>query len=203
LRRSGLLAVVAAPAVLAAAGAVAGPSGPHPPARPPLHAEAPPAGYTGGFGESDCTACHLDAGPDLPGGSLEVRGLPSAYRPGGAYELEVILRAQGTERSGFQLALRHSDGRGAGRLTPLDDRVQILAPDSLPTRYAAQTRSGSEPRSPDEARWVVRWVAPEGGRVHLHAAANSADGDESPLGDLVFTTRAESRPAGGGGAPQP
>lgn len=165
----------------------------------PVHAEAPPPGHTGGFGESDCTACHLEAGPNLPGGSLEVVGIPPAYRPGERYDLEVVLRAEGTVRAGFQLSARHTDGSRAGRLRPRDERVQVLAPDSLPTEYAAQTRAGSEADSPDEARWTLAWTAPEGGGpVRFHGAANSANGDESPLGDLVYTIVRESAPAQGG-----
>ena len=41
-----------------------------------------------------------------------------------------------------------------------------------------------------QVNWTLRWTAPEGGgRVVLHAVAN---GDSLPLGDLVYTARAES-----------
>lgn len=186
LALAGLLAVLPAPSPASA------------PGPPPVHLDDPPAGHTGGFGEDDCTVCHLDAGPNLPGGSLEVVGLPAEYRASARYELEVILRAEGTVRAGFQLAARHPDGSQAGDLQPLDGRVQVLAPDTLRARYAAQTRAGSEPLSSEEARWTVVWTAPGGGGpVRFHAAANSANGDESPLGDLVYTVEASSHRAPG------
>lgn len=164
----------------------------------PVHADDPPAGHTGGFGEDDCTVCHLDAGPDLPGGSLAIEGVPATYDPGAEYALAVVLRAEGTLRAGFQLAARHPDGSQAGDLRPVDGRVQILAPDTLRARYAAQTPEGSRPASSEQARWSVVWTAPVGGEeVRFHAAANSGNGDESPLGDLVFTARAGSTAPGG------
>lgn len=159
-----------------------------------LHADHPPAGHTGGFGEGDCTVCHLDAGPDLPGGTLEVNGVPTTYRPGEEYALEVVLRVEGTVRAGFQLSARHPDATQAGRFRAPGPRVQVLAPDSLPASYAAQTVEGSEPASGEEARWTVLWTAPPDGAVRFHAAGNSADGDDSPLGDLVYTARTESAP---------
>lgn len=192
-----LLALVAATAAGAGVPSTALPAA-------PVHAEAPPAGHTGGFGEADCTACHLEAGPDLPGtGTLVVRGFPERYRPGERYLLEVVLEAEGTERAGFQLAVRGPDGRPAGALHPVDGRVQILTPDSLPASYAAQTAAGSVPADRSGATWTVAWIAPGDGEARLHAAANSADGDESPLGDLVFTTTRSALPGTRNGTASP
>ncbi len=182
-----------------AGGRVAAPDG----GTAPVHADGPPAGHTGGFGEPDCTVCHLEAGPDLPGtGALTVRGFPERYRAGERHLLEVVLEAGGTERAGFQLSVRSPSGEAAGTLHAVDGRVRILAPDSLPATYAVQTAAGSAAEDPGGARWTVAWIAPARGEATLHAAANSADGDESPLGDLVFTTRGTSRPGDAEGVRQ-
>lgn len=167
-------------AALAAAGGI--------PSRTLPQADVPIPGHTGGFGENDCTVCHLEAGPNLPGGSLTLLGLPEAYEPGGSYELEVVLEAEGTERAGFQLTARHPDGSQAGTFTPGDGGVQVLSPDSLVADYVAQTAKGADVTDPSGATWRVHWTAPPGrGAILFHLAANSANGDESPLGDLVYT----------------
>jgi len=165
---------------LAAAGAIPSPTLPQ--------ADVPIPGHTGGFGEDDCTVCHLEAGPNLPGGSLVLLGLPEGYEPGSSYELEVVLEADGTAQAGFQLTARHPDGSQAGAFAPVDGGVQILSPDSLVADYVAQTVEGSEVADPSGATWRVHWTAPPGsGSILFHLAANSANGDQSPLGDLVYT----------------
>ncbi len=156
----------------------------------PVHAEAPPAGHTGGFGEPTCLACH-DAYPlNEPGGSLTIEGLPDAYRGGEEYTLTVVLSVPETVRAGFQLSARLADGRQAGRWVSLDRRVSVA--DSGGVSYARTTLDGTEPQSPEQATWSLSWVAPvAGGAVHFHVAANSGNGDNSPFGDLVYATAVE------------
>jgi hypothetical protein len=56
-----------------------------------------------------------------------------------------------------------------------------------------------------EARWRLSWTAPtpDAGRVVLDVAANAADGDESQMGDRVYTLTLESAPPVGLNALQP
>lgn len=155
------------------------------------HPEGPPPGHTGGFGEPTCQVCHAEYALNSPGGGLSVEGLPDRWEPGVAYVLTVVLRSEGMGAAGFQLALRHADGRLAGRLDPLDGRVAVDAVgDTVPPgAYARQTREGSRVDDPALATWQVRWIAPATpDAVWLHGAANSGDGDNSPFGDLVYTT---------------
>jgi hypothetical protein len=161
-------------------------------------AEGPPPGYSGGFGEPTCAACHVGNDVNAFDGRVTLEGLPSRYEPGASYPLTVVLEAEGTAVAGFQITARHADGtaRGvnAGRLEPAEPRVAVT--DSAGVSYAHQSREGSVPGSGDRASWTVVWVAPAGGSVAFHVAANSGNADNSPLSDLVYTTEIVVPPGG-------
>ena len=74
------------------------------------------------------------------------------------------------------------------------DALVSVVPDSLSdVEYAQHAAGSSSTDDPDLVTWNVEWTAPEaGGAVLFHAAANSGNGDNSPLGDLVYTTEATS-----------
>ena len=62
--------------------------------------------------------------------------------------------------------------------------------------YAHQTPEGSATANPDLATWSLEWVAPfVGGPVAIHVAANSGNGDGSPLSDLVYAMDVTIPPA--------
>lgn len=166
--------------------------GPGAAADPSRHPDLPPPAHTGGFGEPSCEVCHSEYIVNAPGGELLIEGLPEEWSAGAGYLLTVTLRSEEMETAGFQLSARHADGRGAGVFEPVDERVSITEHEGPAGRvwYAAQTRRGSAAPDPSVVSWRLRWIAPSGGgEVTLHAAANSGNGDNSPLGDLVYTAR--------------
>lgn len=153
-------------------------------------AEAPPAGFTGGFGEGSCVFCHTGNDINAFGGEVRIEGLPQTYGPDEEYLLTVVLRADETSVAGFQLAARFADGpregQDAGVLRPVDDRTART--DRAGVSYLHQSRVGSVTADPSGSSWTVGWTAPRSGApVAIHVAANSGNGDESPLGDLVYT----------------
>ena len=158
----------------------------------------PPLGYTGGFGEPTCQACHTDAAVNEPAAVLTAEGLPDSYTPGGVYQLTLSIAASGQVRNGFQAAVRFADGaqKGlqAGSLSPVDPRTQVGTDASTGIQYASHSDIGADPVSPERGTWVVEWTAPSSDdSVVLHVAANSANGDNSPLGDLIHTLERVSR----------
>ena len=168
-------------AVLVLAGAVA----------PAFHATGPPPGHTGGFGEPTCLECHFGDPLNAYGGSVRIEGLPEAYVAGETYPLTVVLRMDDTAIAGFQLAARFSEGvrqgEAAGTLRPVDTRVTVT-PSEGGQPYVHQTPPGSVVSDGSGASWSVVWVAPEEQTpVVFHVAANSGNGDNSPLGDLIYT----------------
>jgi hypothetical protein len=183
------VAFAAALAIVGAAAAV-----------PATNVDGPPPGHTGGFGEPTCLLCHVGAELNGYGGRVWVRGLPDRYEPGESYLLIVVLEAEETAAAGFQLSARYGSGerRGerAGELASVDGRVAVRHGDNG-LRYAQHTREGIRTPDPGGATWIVRWTAPDGADpVTLNVAANSANGDDSPLSDLVYVAEIVVRPEG-------
>lgn len=176
----------------------------HEPSPPILRVniKAPPVGHTGGFGEPTCLACHSEFDLNPPGGVLGVDGLPNSYDPGARYRITVVFVSEGMTRAGFQAAFRFAEGttqgEQAGRVEPIDRRVTVSVSDTPAVEYVHHTESGTELADPELASWSFVWTAPNArGTIVLHVAANSANGDDSPLGDFVYTAVARIRPAVG------
>jgi len=158
------------------------------------HAEGPPPGFTGGFGEESCRSCHTEFELGL-GGELVVEGFPDRYQPGQRYIVTLLLTSDGMTLAGFQAAIRGEDGRPVGSMAPLDGSV-VVHPDTagMGTPYLQNAPGGM--RADATASWSFEWTAPEGaaGAALLHASANGANGDDSPLGDIVYLAEARSTP---------
>jgi len=157
---------------------------------PATNIDGPPPGHTGGFGEPTCLLCHVGADLNGYGGRVTIRGLPERYEPGESYALTIVLEAEETAAAGFQLSARYNvgarRGESAGELAAPDGRVTVKVGENG-LAYAQHTRQGIRTPDPDGATWTVRWTAPtRGGAVSLNVAANSANGDDSPLSDLVY-----------------
>ncbi|MDT8367961.1 MAG: choice-of-anchor V domain-containing protein [Longimicrobiales bacterium] len=152
------------------------------------HPDAPPPAHTGGFGEPTCQVCHAEYGLDPEGMRVLLVGVPVRVEPESVHRIGVVVRAEGTVVAGFQLAARRPDGRQAGRLRAVDDRVRITIGDTPAgeVSFAHQTALGTEGESRVESRWTVEWTAPGTPTdVVWNVAGNSANGDNSPFGDLV------------------
>jgi hypothetical protein len=156
------------------------------------HATGPPPGHTGGFGEPSCVLCHEGDEVNAFGGSVAIHGLPDGYAGGEPYVLTVLLEAPETGVAGFQMAARYAggsrQGEPAGVLRGLDPRVTVTQAESGQP-YAHHTALGTAVAGSRGSSWSVEWTAPlEGGAVVFHVAANSGNGDNSPLMDLVYTS---------------
>jgi hypothetical protein len=171
------------------------------PAGPVGYAEGSPPGFSGGFREDNCTACHFHETLNAPAGKLTVEGVPATFAPGERYTLTVTLTRDGIKRAGFQLAVRFKDGAAqAGTLAPgaaEAERVKVETSGGI--QYAGQQLAGSVMRDAGMAKWIVEWTAPADVRaVIVHVAANAANGDERVDGDFVYTTSFETaRPEAG------
>jgi hypothetical protein len=150
---------------------------------------APPAAFTGGFGEPTCQQCHAGNALNDPAGALELRGLPAeGYEPGRRYVLTILLRRPGMARGGFEAAARFATGPDsaaqAGSWGALDGRAATTA--GRHALYVHHTELGTEP-SPDSASWTVEWTAPRSDApVAFHVTANAANGDDSAFDDYVY-----------------
>jgi hypothetical protein len=162
------------------------------------YAEGAPAGFSSGFKEDSCHACHFHEPLNSGDGRLTIEGVPPSFDAGQRYTLTVTLTRAGMKRAGFQLATRFKDGGAqAGTLAPgPDEEVRVAVASQSGVQYAGHKKGGSSVGETDVTRWSVVWIAPDhGGPVIIHVSANAADGNESADGDFVYTTASESASA--------
>lgn len=161
----------------------------------PVYRDGPPAGFSGGFGEDHCQACHFGDKVNSSPGSVRISA-PAHYTPGETYNVTITLMRPGMAIGGFQFTSRFEvGGAQAGTLGLADgqqDRVKVLKDRGV--QYAFHLRPGSQLTATDVVRWTLRWTAPPERRAVLfHVAANAANGDDSQSGDFVYISRVRSR----------
>lgn len=168
------------------------------PLSPAAHAESdgPLPAHTGGFEEPTCHACHFQADVNAGDGSITLDGIPSEYVAGTTYDITITLAQEGLAAGGFQLSARFNDGAQAGVVasSPSDSgRVTVTTGGSI--QYIHHVYAGTRRTAPDTARWRIQWTAPEAsGVIVFHIAANAADDDGSPLGDMIYATSLRTVP---------
>ena len=157
--------------------------------------DGPPFGFSGGFGEDHCQACHNSEKLNATPGSVAISA-PERYSPGKAYAVTVTLKRPGMKIGGFVLTARfENDSAQAGTLSQGDSQQgRIKIANDRGVQYAYHSRAGTELTGTDVVRWTLRWTAPEGNRVVLfNVASNAANGNDSQSGDFIYTSRARSR----------
>lgn len=160
------------------------------------YAEGAPPGFSGGFREESCHACHFHETPNAAPGRLVIEGAPASFAPGERYTLTITLTRTGMKRAGFQLTARAQDsGAQSGSLAPGgQDATRVKVETQGGVQYAGHNIAGSTIGDDGSARWSVEWTAPAAtGVVIFNVAANAADGDERVDGDVVYTGAVEVR----------
>lgn len=161
------------------------------------YAEGAPAGFSGGFSEQSCHACHFDAEPDSGPGRVVIEGLPERFAPGRRYRLTITLTRAGMKRGGFQLTARFREGgTQAGSLAPAEgDETRVRLDVQGGIEYLGQRREGAAPVAAGRAAWRLLWTAPASTHaVVFHVAANAANGDDTAEGDYVHSLAVERAP---------
>ena len=140
------------------------------------YAEGAPPGFSGGFKEESCHACHFHAEPNSGPGRVTIEGVPAAFAPGERYTLTITLRHTGMKLAGFQLAARFKDGGAqAGAIAPgSDDGERVGVETQGGVQYTGQKKAGASVGSADTAQWTVAWTAPKGGGPLRPAAGRLA-----------------------------
>ena len=160
------------------------------------YADGAPPGFSGGFGESSCDACHFESAVNAPPGRVTLTGIPERYASGQAYPITIALSRPGMMLGGFQFAARFENGGGqAGTVAPGPGDGKRIKVEAGTIQYANQRQAGTDLAEPGTATWTVVWTAPAtAGAVLFHVAANAADKDDAARGDYVYTAVATSRP---------
>ena len=162
--------------------------------RAEAYADGAPPGFSGGFGESSCEACHFEGAVNAPPGRVTLTGIPERYAAGRAYPITITLSRPGMLMAGFQLAVRFENGGAqAGALAPAPGDEKRIKVETGKIQYANQRLDGTALSEPGTAKWSVVWTAPATpGVVRFNVAANAADKDEAARGDYVYTAAATS-----------
>jgi len=195
-----------------AAAAAAAPLVPPPGAAPrparAVNGDGPPPAHTGGFGEPTCLECHEGGPLNDPDGALTLEGVPDRFTRGRRYDLTVALRHPALARAGFELSVRYAGGsatgRQAGRLVAGSPGVGVTLDTARAVVYAHQIAAAAGVESAGQARWSLRWEAPRTptGAVVFHVAANAANDDNSPFGDLIYAIETRTLATGLSRAPE-
>lgn len=161
------------------------------------YAESAPPGFSGGFDEQTCHACHFRTDLDSAPGRVTIDGVPERFVAGERYQITVTLTRPKIKIAGFQLTARFKDGGAqAGTLAPVlgeEARIGIDIQDDV--QYANQRRKGAELTVPETARWALVWTAPQwDGPVVFHVAANAANADDTAEGDYIHTAVVDAVP---------
>ena len=163
------------------------------------YSDMPPPAHTGGFGEPTCAECHDDNPINADGGVLQLNGIPQSYTPGRSYAIRILLRRDGLQRAGFQLASRFSKGPATGQQagTWTVDGELIQTTTDHEVVYVEQTKKGNLVKPLGAVEWQMTWQAPAApqGAVAFHVAGNASNRDDSPLGDFIYVTSQTSEPA--------
>jgi hypothetical protein len=166
----------------------------------PSYAGGAPPGFSGGFSEQSCHACHFHADVNSGPGRIAIDGVPARFTAGERYPLSVTVSRPGIKLAGFQLTARFKDGAAqAGTVAAAggeETRVAVQRQGDI--QYANQREPGAALTAPDAARWSLVWTAPpSGGTVVFHVVGNAANGDGTVEGDYVYTANTESLPGAG------
>jgi len=149
---------------------------------------------TGGFGETDCSACHFDNTVNAGNGNLTIEGVPEVFEQGRRYALTIVLSHPDLVGGGFQVSVRNTDGGPAGELASADNDVSATTLTTTGVTYLQHNRPRAN--ASGAVRWNVTWKAPEAGdNAIVSVAANATNGDASPLGDYVYLADAKSTSA--------
>lgn len=137
--------------------------------------------HHGGRGAPDCTACHFDSDTQIDSDRLELEGLPGRLHPSEIYELTLKLSDPTLVTAGFLIRASREEN-DTGRFVPADDRTEANG------ARLRTTLEGSRQVRPGLAEWKFSWRAPDKleGQITFNIAANAANNDMSPFGDVIY-----------------
>jgi hypothetical protein len=162
------------------------------------YVEGAPPGFSGGFKEDSCHACHFHAELNSGSGRVTLAGVPASFAPGERYTVTVTLQHTAMKLAGIQLTARFADGgKQAGALSaPESDLARVRVETYEGVQYANHNKAGTSVDKDEAATWTIVWTAPlHGGPVFFHVSANAADGNGNAEGDFIYTAMARAAPA--------
>lgn len=159
----------------------------------------PPNGYTVAPGDKPgvaCTGCHT--GTPLNGGGGSVRLVfPSGltYTPGQVQNISVVINDAAAATYGFEMSARLESGpstQQAGAFTAGQNQKVVCSNNAVqpPEGCGGTGLQWLEHTQPSLSNTIaVQWTPPTGGsgNVHFYVSANATNGDNTRLGDHIYS----------------
>jgi len=171
------------------------------------HAAGPDPGLSGAPGDSTCVACHGGSPNTGPGKVSLAFANGLTYTAGQTQVVTVTVEDPSARRWGFEASPRLASdaaNSGAGTLATVDGNTQLL-PNRGTVQWICHTIAGTRKGTTGPVSFQFNWTAPASdvGDVTFYVAANAANGNGAPTGDLIYTTQATLKPAAQGGVDNP
>lgn len=159
------------------------------------HISGPSDSVTGAPGEPTCAdvACHTSFAVNSGPGAFMLTpaaSTPGEYTPGDTIDIDIDLAQTGMLRWGFELTVLNGSNDPVGTILLSDPMRTQVATGGGGRQYLKHTELGTDSGVVNASPgWTFRWKAPAagGGPVTFYAAGNAADGNNSTLGDYVYT----------------
>ena len=149
--------------------------------------EGPEPEYTGGQGYDDCSSCHFAGPAKTPASGIQLSGLAEQIIPGEFYQLSLEVTDPEQQVGGFQLAIRDlSSGHSVGQLQAGEGQ-QVIEHAGVTFLSHNQPQIAQQKRDAQRTTWQFGWQAQAAAELEVSVAVVAADGDDSSLGDNVYT----------------
>lgn len=149
--------------------------------------DGPEPEFTGGKGFADCSSCHFAGPPKSDASGIQLHGLAEQMVPGELYRFTVEVNDPEQRVGGFQLAIRDlTTGESVGELKH-GDGLRIFAYKGVDFLSHSEPQNSQQQGQVQRVYWEFEWRAEPAEELEFSVAAVAADGDDSSLGDNVYT----------------
>lgn len=149
--------------------------------------DGPEPRLTGGQGYADCSECHFAGPAPTQGNGVKLQGLVEQLVPGERYQWVLEVRDPAQRVGGFQLAVRDLDTQQSVGELVFAEGLRVVNDQQVTFLSHSEPKVAQAKGDYQVTRWEFEWVAEQAARIEVSVAAVAADGDDSALGDNVYT----------------
>jgi uncharacterized protein (TIGR03437 family) len=168
-------------------------------------ATGPDPRYTGAPGDQACVVCHLGTALNGGGGNVRLTSAAGAtYVPGQQQQLTITVTDSSARVFGFELSARLDSDPSSGQAGDFTagTQQQVICDDGsikgasgCPAAASVQFLEHNRPFNSNVITALWTPPATNVGTITLYVATNAANGNGSPTGDHIYTTRLQLTPA--------
>ncbi len=147
-----------------------------------------PSRRTGAPGDFTCadSGCHVGNAVNTGSGSVSILGA-GVYIVGMPLDLIVYAQREGAGAFGFSITVRDASNNMVGAWELVSDSGTEISEGGFDPTHVTHDQAV---HVSGEFQWNLRWIPPsaDAGPVTFYAAANTANGTGTQLGDFIYTT---------------